>query len=143
MLLRYLNKLLILLVSVVFIASFTFAQKSDAHAKLKDVETVYPQSVDYWTGTTDGTTYTQTSLVEAYGATSGGYMIFDISAIPDQAVINSVVFNGYVNLTNYPYWSVTPCYLDPLTTSAADLRVHIGTFSLEPQTYLNHTSKNN
>ena len=35
-------------------------------------------------------------------------MKFDISGIPDGATINSVQFNGYVNATNYPYWSITP-----------------------------------
>ncbi len=101
----------------------------------KEVETVYPMSVDYWTGTTDGTSYTETSLVKGYGLTSDGYMIFDVSTIPAGAVVNSVVFNGYVYETNYPYWSVTPCNMDPLTTSAADLRTHIGTFNTSALAY--------
>ncbi len=97
--------------------------------------TVYPQSVDYWTGTTDGAAYTETSLVKGYGLTSDAYMIFDISSIPAGSTINSIEFNGYCYETNYPYWSVTPCYMDPLTTSAADLRAHIETFGTSAVDY--------
>ena len=101
----------------------------------KDLESVYPQSVDYWTGTTDGSSYTQASMVEGWGETSDGYMIFDLTAIPTGSVIIGVTFNGYVNLTNYPYWSITPCYLDPLTVTAAELRTHIETFSSSGDAY--------
>jgi len=101
----------------------------------KDLESVFPQSVDYWTGTTDGSSYTQASMVEAFGETSDAYMIFDLAAIPTGSVIVNVTFNGYLNDTYFPYWSLTPCYLDPLATTAADLRAHIGTFSTEGDAY--------
>jgi len=54
-----------------------------------------------------------------------GWAMFDVSGIPNGAIINSVVYNAYVNYTYYPYWSVTPCTLDPLTSTAAALSAHI------------------
>ncbi|MCF7921039.1 MAG: carboxypeptidase regulatory-like domain-containing protein [Candidatus Cloacimonetes bacterium] len=85
---------------------------------------VYPQNVNYWTGSTDGTAFTQTSLVNAINL-ENGWMMFDVSGIPDNAVINSIDCNVYVNATYYPYWSLTPCTLDPLTTDATTLQTHI------------------
>jgi hypothetical protein len=48
-------------------------------------------------------------------------MKFDISGIPDGATINSVEFHGYVNATNFPYWSITPVSNDPVTASPSVL----------------------
>ncbi len=48
-------------------------------------------------------------------------MNFDISGIPAGATVTGVTFNGFVNATNWPYWSVTPLALDPVTAAAADI----------------------
>ena len=85
-----------------------------------DTVIVYPQSLDYWTGSTTGVTKTQVSLVDGRN-TSDGWMKFDISSIPDSVNITAVNFNGYVNSTNWPYWSVTPMTIDPVTATAADV----------------------
>lgn len=85
---------------------------------------LYPQSADYWTGTTDGTTKTQNSLVIGMDAEDGWFM-FDVSSIPPGSLITSITFHGYVYETDWPYWSLTPLYLDPLTASAADLATAI------------------
>jgi len=88
------------------------------------VAEAYPQDVDYWTGSTDGATFTQNSGVNAI-ATSNGWMMFDVSGIPDNAVINSIECNVYVNSSFDPWWSLTPCTLDPLATDASTLQAHI------------------
>jgi photosystem II stability/assembly factor-like uncharacterized protein len=82
--------------------------------------TVYPMSTDYWTGATDGTNKTETSLVKGID-TQDGWFKFDISTIPDGVTIDSVRFYGYVNETNWPYWSGTPLNIDPVSSSAADV----------------------
>lgn len=81
---------------------------------------VYPQSADYWTGTTDGTTKTEISLINGYD-TEDGWAKFDISSIPDGSTINSIHFFGYVNATNWPYWSITPLATDPVSGDAATI----------------------
>ena len=80
----------------------------------------YPQNADYWTGTTNTTAKTETSLV--FGTDpEDGWMSFDISAIPDGAEIYSVIFNGYVYEADKPDWAITPVGSDPLTVAPATL----------------------
>ncbi len=95
---------------------------------------VYPQSANYWTGTTNGTSFTQTSMIQGMNL-EDGWAMFDVSGIPNGAIINSVVYNAYVNYTYYPYWSVTPCTLDPLTSTAAALSAHIEANSAQGVAY--------
>lgn len=84
--------------------------------------TVYPQSVNFWTGSTDGATKTDTSEVRGLDS-EDGWFTFDISSIPDGSTIDSIIFNGYVNATYYPYWSLTPLGgLDPFTATASALK---------------------
>ncbi|MCD4828035.1 MAG: hypothetical protein K8R90_01215 [Candidatus Cloacimonetes bacterium] len=90
----------------------------------RDLLTCYPSSVDYWTGTTDGVTRTDVSEVRGL-AGEDGWFKFDTSGIPDNATINSVQFNGYVNATYYPYWSLTPLSGDPMTMDVATLHGEI------------------
>ncbi len=81
-----------------------------------------PQSVANWTGTTDGTTRTQSSLVNGWGpGAEQGYFMFDLSGIPAGSTITQVEFNGFVYQNNWAYWSLTPVTVDPLTASEADL----------------------
>ncbi len=82
-------------------------------------DTLYPQSVDYWTGTCNTTTKTDNSEIRTVSPEIG-WMTFDISSIPENAAILSINFNGYVNDTNYPYWSATPMgTIDPVAASAS------------------------
>ncbi|MCW8805244.1 MAG: YCF48-related protein [Ignavibacteriaceae bacterium] len=86
---------------------------------------VNPQSVNYWTGTTNDTLKADTSEVRGLD-TEDGWFVFDVSGVPDAATIDSIRFYGYVNATNWPYWSATPLPgLNPLTATAADLKTAI------------------
>ncbi len=83
-------------------------------------DTLYPQSADYWTGTTDGTTKTDISEVRTIDPELG-WMAFDISSIPSDATVTGISLNGYVNATSWPYWSVTPMPDNPVTGSASTI----------------------
>ena len=86
--------------------------------------TCYPQNTNYWTGTTNPTTKTETSLV--FGTDpEDGWMSFDISAIPDGSTIYAVSFSGHVYERYKPNWSITPVSSDPLTESANVLHADI------------------
>ncbi len=81
----------------------------------------YPQSVDYWTGTTDGNTKTDISEVRTVYP-EVGWMVFDISIITIGTQILSAEFWGYVNSTNWPYWSATPMgTVNPVTDDPASI----------------------
>jgi hypothetical protein len=99
------------------------------------VDTLYPQAAIYWTGSTNGTAKTDG---EVRGAnTEDGWFTFDVSPIPDAATIMSVNFNGYVNATNWPYWSATPLPgLNPLTATAAELKTAVEANSGSTLAYL-------
>jgi len=99
---------------------------------------VDPMAVPYWTGTTDGSTMTFDSLVNGWDA-DDGWMMFDVSGIPDGSTITNIEFNGYVNATNWPYWDLNGVDVDPLTASPADLYAAIQTNTynayMEPSTF--------
>lgn len=85
-----------------------------------DLLNVYPQSIPYWTGTTDSITKTDGEVNTVYP--NLGWMVFDVSGIPDGSIINSIVFNGYANSWNWPYWSITPmANVDPVNGTAGDI----------------------
>ncbi|MBN2175613.1 MAG: choice-of-anchor D domain-containing protein [Bacteroidales bacterium] len=94
--------------------------------KTKDIVNIYPQSSSYWTGSCTSSGKTQTSLVKALPPGEAGWMKFDVSSIPDGATINSIEFHGYVNYTYYPYWSMTPVSVDPVSAAASTLYSDIG-----------------
>jgi V8-like Glu-specific endopeptidase len=97
---------------------------------------VYPQSAAYWTGTTDGATKTDDSEVRCLN-TEDGWMMFDVSPIPNDATVTQVTFYGYVNLTNWPYWSATPLPgLNPITATAAELKAVIEANSAQGTAYV-------
>ncbi len=90
-------------------------------AKNKSSLQVFPSASNYATGSTTSSAKTETSLVKGYPPDESGWMVFDVSAIPDGSVINSVEFHGYVNSTYYPFWNVNPLNSDPLTTESSAL----------------------
>jgi hypothetical protein len=99
---------------------------------------VDPQGVPYWTGTTDGAALTDDSEVRGWN-TEDGWMMFDVSSIPDGSTITNIEFNGYVNATSWPYWDLTGVDVDPLTATPADLYASIQTniynAYMEPSTF--------
>jgi hypothetical protein len=83
--------------------------------------TVYPQTIDYWTGSCTSSVKTWPSAVRAISPSEVGWMKFDVSSIPVGSTIISVELHGYIYNNNIPYWSVTPVTLDPVTASASVL----------------------
>ena len=101
--------------------------------------TVYPMSADYWTGTCTPTSKTEVSYVKSWGSGTAdgenGWMKFDISGMPTGAVILGVTFHGYVTGANFPYWSITPMPIDPVSSTAADVWNAASTGSLQGTAY--------
>jgi hypothetical protein len=90
----------------------------------KAVENVYPTNSNYNTGTTNGTTKTQVSMVRGWDDEDGWFK-FDVSSIPVGATINSVELYAYVNETYYPYWSATSLPIDPVASTASEIRTWV------------------
>ena len=100
--------------------STTFSFKTIQNPNFQMVtDTLYPQNANYWTGNTDGSTKTdgEVNTVDP----NLGWMSFDISSIPGNAVVTGISFTGYVNDTNFPYWSATPMFDNPVTSSASTI----------------------
>jgi hypothetical protein len=88
---------------------------------VQDTLDVYPQNLDYWTGTANTTAKTDVSEVRTLRPELG-WMVFDVSGIPASATILSSSFNAYVNANNWPWWSVTPMgSVNPVTADAATI----------------------
>ena len=102
--------------------SFTTMQNPNL---LADTIIVYPQSAQYWTGTTPGTTKIDGEINTVYP--NVGWAMYDLSGIPSSTFqVYSIQFYGYVNSTNWPYWSATPMgsvnpILDPAATIYAQV----------------------
>lgn len=102
----------------------------------QNMASVSPQSAIFWTGTTNGSTKIDSSEVQGLDTLDGWFM-FDVSGIPDGVTIDSIRFYGYVNATNWPYWSATPLPgLNPLTATAADLKTAIEANSSSSDAYI-------
>jgi hypothetical protein len=105
-----------------------------------------PQSADYHTGTTNGSTFPQNSLIQAHGGPAAskeaGWAIFDIAGLNPNIEVDTIIFNYYVNAANWPYWSATAVDVNPLTASAADLHTEIlsGTDAATAYLYQNEAS---
>ncbi len=80
----------------------------------------YPQDVDMWTGNTAGTIKVDGEINTEYPDI--GWAVFDISTIPPMTQIQSIEFWGFVNSTNFPFWSATPMgTVNPVTDDAATI----------------------
>jgi len=105
-----------------------------------------PQSDPYHTGTTNGSTFIENSLIKAWGGPAAskeaGWAIFDIAGLNPNIEVDTIIFNYYVNATNHPWWSATAVEVDPLTASAADVHTEIlaGTDAATAYLYQNETS---
>jgi len=100
-----------------------------------------PNSAEYNTGSTDGSSLTEASEIKGYGGPAdsreSGWVRFSLLGLSPAIQVDSVVFNYYVNDTNWPYWSVTPVSVDPLTADEATLHADInGEASSPTEAYL-------
>ena len=93
---------------------------------------VNPLPMNDWTGTTDGMSTTESSLVRCLDS-EDGWMMFDISIIPP-GMIDVIEFQGFVNSTNHPNWTITPVSHNPLTSPAAVLYGDINDEAYDPLT---------
>ncbi len=116
-------------------ATFSFRTVQDPNL-VTVTDTLYPQSVDYWTGTCNSSAKTEVSTIKTVSPELG-WMTFDISSIPEDAEILSLSFNGYVNATYYPYWSATPMgTVDPVSGNAAAIYNQVSNNADEGTAYI-------
>ena len=96
---------------------------------------VYPQDVAMWTGNTEGTTKTDGEINTVFP--NVGWSVFDLSSIDGSWMVDSIQFFGYVNATNWPYWSATPMgSVNPITDDAATINNQIQPNGLQGTAYL-------
>jgi len=86
-----------------------------------DLVTVYPQAINYWSGSCTSSTKTQVSAIKAVSPSEAGWIKFDVSSIPSGSTINSVEFHGYIYDNLVPHWSITPVTTEPVSASASVL----------------------
>ena len=103
---------------------WSFRTQTDPNL-VTDTLIVHPLNAQYWTGNTQGTSKNDGEINTVYP--NVGWSLFDISSLPpNTSAIDSIVFYGYVNATNWPYWSATPMgTIDPLTASASEINNQI------------------
>jgi hypothetical protein len=107
---------------------WTFSTVQDTNLII-DTMDVFPQNLNNWTGTCNTSSKTQVSLVNGFN-TELGWMIFDVSLIPNNVSINSVIFNGYLYDNSWPYWSITPMgSVNPVTDPASSIFNQVSTHS--------------
>lgn len=116
------KKQFLLLLLSLFITSIIFGQATI---------NCFPSSGDYNTGTTNGTTFTETSLIRTQSDNfEAGWARFDISEIPEGATIQSVELNIYIAIDNNAYFRAVSLESDPLTLTAAEVFSEITTSSI-------------
>ncbi len=100
---------------------WTFTTESDP--SIGNVN-VYPQSVAMWTGATNGSTKTDGVINTVFP--NVGWAVYDVSSIPAGSQILDLHFYGYVNATNWPYWSATPMgTVNPITATGSEISAQI------------------
>ena len=108
--------------------NWTFTTVQDTNL-ITDTINVYPQNLNNWTGSCNTSSKTHFSLVNGYN-TEVGWMVFDVSIIPNNVIINSVIFNGFLYDNSWPYWSITPMGdVNPITDAASTVFNQIITHS--------------
>jgi len=108
--------------------NWTFTTVQDTNIIIDSIN-VYPQNSNNWTGSCNTSSKTEVSLVNGYN-TEVGWMVFDVSAIPNNVTINSVKFNGYLYDNSWPYWSITPMgNVNPVTDAATIVFNQVSTHS--------------
>lgn len=103
---------------LLFVALLAFSQWVFGQATIN----CFPEADDYHTGSTDGTDFTETSLINTMsGGGPLGWARFDVSDVPAGATIQSVEFNLYVAQDSYAYWQVWSLEDDPILGDAASV----------------------
>ena len=96
-------------------------------AKAQTVVNCYPPTQEYATGYTDGSTKTSGEMHCISNGGVRGWMMFDVSSIPDGALINSIKLHFYCTSTSNSYVKLTSAgQLNPTTASASELNTAIG-----------------
>lgn len=114
--------------------SWTFTTILDTNLVIDTID-IYPQDFNNWTGSCNTSSKTQVSLVNGYN-TEVGWMVFDLTAIPNNVEINSVIFNGYLYDNSWPYWSITPMGdVNPIIDPASMVFNQISTHSAQGIAY--------
>jgi len=106
--------------------TWSFSTVQDPNLVVVTID-IYPQNVNYWTGTCSPSAKTQVSLANAIEF-EVGWMVFDLSPIVNDpsTVINSIEFNGYLYNNSWPYWSITPMgSVNPITGDAATINSQV------------------
>lgn len=79
------------------------------------IDTLYPQALPLWTGTVSADSIIDSSYVVTLAPDSlHGWMKFDITTLPDDAIISNVQLNAYVNADNFAYFKVMSLEQDPV-----------------------------
>ncbi len=83
-------------------------------------DTIYPLNAPYATGTTNGTSFTETSLIKFASMSYDGYATFNMNQIPSNGVIQNASIHWYMNYqSGAPYYSLTHLTTNPMTSTAA------------------------
>lgn len=113
-------------------------------------DTIWPGNGPYWTGTTDGSAFTESSLIKSVSSNAyQGYAKFDLSNLPGTATITgaSVHYNVYESFI--PYFRLTKVAIDPMANSASAVKSAItggtsyGTYTSEYSVGWHHITINN
>jgi hypothetical protein len=90
-----------------------------AKETVSDSSFAYPQPASYWTGSCDSTIKTDGDVISIYPQ-EVGWMVFDVSGIPNTSTIFGITFIGYLSNCTFPPWSITPMgNVNPVTDSAS------------------------
>ena len=97
--------------------------KTEQNAGFHD-ENFFPMNAEYWTGNTNGNTKTDGEINTVYPYV--GWAVYDIGGIPQNSQIQDITFYGYVNATNWPFWSATPMgNVNPVSDNASTINDQI------------------
>ena len=114
---------------------WTFTTEQDPNLVVDTIK-IYPQNSDYWTGTCNSTTKTDISEVRGRDQ-EDGWLVFDLSSLPNSTSVSSIKFYGYVNDTYWPYWSLTPMgTIDPRTATASEIKTYVEANSAQGVAYV-------
>ncbi len=88
---------------------------------------------DFASGSCTVQAKTQPSIIKAYSAGGErGWASFDITGLPDAAVITEVKLHFYIDSQNYPFYALTKLSHNPITSAAQPIYTQIGAASTTP-----------
>ncbi len=89
-------------------------------------DTVWPLDLAYWTGSTNGTSFTQDSKMRIQGANvEDSWAKFNLSGIPNGVTLNSLNLHYYVEQQNIPYFRINRLMSDPMVGTPAQVMANI------------------